>query len=65
MEFGYSGGWAGNKIRKSLLKLSPSLVHLSEEYEKGEGVWGQLGQGRSQCKAGQMAESSFITLDLL
>lgn len=62
MEFGCS---AGNKIRKSLPKLSTSLVHLSEEYEKGEGFGGQLGQGRSQCKAGQMAQSSFITLALL
>lgn len=59
VEFGYSAGQAGNKIRKSLLKLSTSLGHLSEEDEKGEGVWGQLGQGRSWCKAGQMAENSF------
>lgn len=65
MEFGCSADQAGNKIRKVLLKLSMSLVHLSEEQEKGEGFVGQLGQARSRCKAGQMAESSFITMDLL
>lgn len=75
MEFGCSAGQAGNKIRKSFLKLSTSLVHLSEEYEKGEGFLGQHSgqvsvQGRRNIRkllyhSGFVTNQSFLVLTAL